>query len=301
MVNNPKFIDLVVSKGIISKDDSQRLLDKFQGDAFSVLMHLLREGLAQRTELGRLWGDSIGFPYVNLNKTLFQHQIVEILPEKFARRNKIIFALQFGDAITAVTSNPNDSVMIGDAEKIAGRPISAVFAFPEEVEDAIEIHYKSINSVKELYGKIDIGILAEEGKEVGLERLQRISGSQAVIEFARAILLLGVKERASDIHIEPGEEMVRMRFRIDGVIQDRFKLEGSLLQPLVVRLKVIAGADITERRRPQDGRITLPLSNRSIDFRFSSVPTIYGEKIVLRILGQIQGRDVPGLSELSLF
>jgi len=298
-LKNSKFIDMLVSSGIISEEESRSLLNEFKGDAFSVLMHSVRRGLAKRTELGMLWGDSIGFPYIDLGKTLFQNEVVEILPEKFARKNKIIFVFQFGDAISAATSNPADSIVLKEAEMVAGRPISPVFSFPEEIKDAIEIHYRSNDSVKELSGKIDIDILTGESKEVSLERLQQISGDHAVIEFVREVLLLGIKERASDIHIEPSEESVRVRFRIDGVLQERFKLRKPLLEPVVARLKVLANANIIERRRPQDGRITLPLSNGSIDFRFSVVPTVYGEKAVLRILGQVETGGAPDLSELG--
>ncbi len=112
-------------------------------------------------------------------------------------------------------------------------------------------------------------------------------------------MLLAVREGASDIHIEPGEEKVRVRFRIDGILQERSKLDPSLLPPIVSRLKILGDLDITERRRPQDGRINLRLRSRNIDLRFSSIPTIFGEKIVLRILSLSQGIDIPDITELT--
>jgi len=287
-----KFLDLLVSNNIGHQGDFHLLSQKFQGDILSLINHLISEGVATYQELGTHYGDFIGYPYIDLGKTLFQCHILERLPEKFARRNKILFIYQFGDAITAASADPRNRIVIEEAERISKRQISPVFAFPEEIEDAIDIHYSTSDSVKELYGKIDIDKLIEESKEVSLEALQKIAGDKAIIEFGRGLMLLAIKEQASDIHIEPGENSVRVRFRIDGVLQDRLKLDKSLLEPLVSRVKLVAGADIIEKRRPQDGRISFPLSNRSIDFRFSIIPTIYGEKIALRILGHIQSREV---------
>lgn len=127
-----------------------------------------------------------------------------------------------------------------------------------------------------------------------------LSFNQAIVELAKGILILAVKERASDIHIEPGEDMVRVRFRIDGVLHERLKLDADILPPLVSRIKILASLDITEKRKPQDGRISLALPNKAIDYRLSTVPTIYGEKLVMRVLGQVKAKETPDLTDLSL-
>jgi type IV pilus assembly protein PilB len=301
MKKNPGFVNLLVSEAIIAEDVAQRLLQKFNDDAFAVLLHLIRTNTAQKNTMGRLWGDSIRVSYVDMSTTLFQREIVRQLPESFARSNHMILLYQFGDAVTAAVSNPTDHFVLQEAERLVGKPISPVFCFPDDIEDAIEIEYQSEDALKDLSSRIVTDtVLIEDISELTKDELQRIAGTQAVVEFAHGLMLLGVREGASDIHIEPGEEKVRVRFRIDGILHDRSKLEKSLLPPLVSRLKILANLDIAEKRRPQDGRINLKLHKRSIDFRFSCIPTIYGEKIVLRILGQTQARDVPDLSELNL-
>jgi len=294
-----QFLDRLVTQGLISEEDSRRLPEENKGDTFLILAHLIKNGAVQQAELGKLWGDFIGFPYVDLSKTLFQHQIAEILPDRFARKYTIILMYQFGDAITAAMKDPGNALVVEEVEKIAKSQISPVFAFPEEIEEAIDIQYQSTDSVMELCDKIDLDKFMKGSKGVSLEELQRIAGDEAVIEFTRGVFMLGIKERASDIHIEPGEESIRVRYRIDGVLQERLTLDKNLLAPLVSRIKVIAGVNIVEKRRPQDGRITFSLPKRSLDLRFSTVPTIYGEKIVLRILGQAQMRDVPDLRALE--
>jgi len=301
MIKNPAFLKLLVSNNILSEDACQRLTEKHQEDAFAILMHLVHTTPSQRTKLGRLWSDSLNISYVDLKTTLFQHSVVQQLPEDFSRRNRIILLYQFGEVVTAALANPQAHFLVKEAEKTIGKPISPVFAFPDEIEDAIEIEYKAEDFLNDLSKKVvTANILIEDISELTKDRLQEVAGSQSVIEFVHGLMLLAVREGASDIHIEPEEEKVRVRFRIDGLLQERSRLEKSLLPPIVSRLKILADLDITERRRPQDGRINLKLPNRNIDLRFSSIPTIFGEKIVLRILSLSQGRDIPDLSELNL-
>ena len=300
MVRNPEFLKLVVSKGMLTEEDTNNLLKKYNGDAYSILTFLVRGSAAKKNELGMLWGDSLGVAYIDLSRTMMQHHVVQKLPEQFARTSKMIPVYQFGDVITIATSNPGQIIALKEAERLVSAPVSAVFTFTEDIEDAIEIEYKSGSGLTELIDKIGMNSLFKGTTKITEDQIRKLSGDQAVIEFTRGLLLFGVKERASDIHIEPEEEMVRIRFRIDGALQERLKLDRVLMAPLISRLKIMANLDITERRRPQDGRISLSLTNRSIDFRMSSVPTIFGEKIVLRILGQVEKqKDVPDLAELD--
>lgn len=300
MIKNPAFLKLLVTSNIVDNDACQQLVEKYQEDAFEILMHLVHATPSRRSDLGRLWSDSLNLSYVDLKTTLFQHKIVQQLPEDFARKSQIILIYQFGEAVTAALANPQAQFVIKEAEQIINKPISPVFAFPDDIEDAIEIEYKTHSLLSDLSKKVVTeSITIEDISDLTKDELQKAAGGQAVIEFVHGLMLLAIREGASDIHIEPGEERVRVRFRIDGILQDRSKLEKSLLPPIVSRLKILADLDITERRRPQDGRINLKLPNRDVDLRLSSIPTIFGEKIVLRILSLSQGRDIPDLSELN--
>ncbi|MGA7874269.1 MAG: GspE/PulE family protein [Desulfoferrobacter sp.] len=300
MIKNPAFLKLLVAKDFLDKETCQQLIERHQEDAFEILMHLVLATPSRRHDLGRLWSDSLNLSYIDLRTTLFQHEIVQQLPDDFARKNHIILIYQFGDAATAALANPQAQFIIKEAEQIIGKPISPVFAFPDDIEDAIEIEYKTHNLLSDLSKRvITETITIEDISELTKDELQKAAGGQVVIEFVHGLMLLAVREGASDIHIEPGEEKVRVRFRIDGILQERSRLEKSLLPPIVSRLKILADLDITERRRPQDGRVNLKLPNRDVDLRFSSIPTIFGEKIVLRILSLSQGRDIPDLSELN--
>jgi type IV pilus assembly protein PilB len=297
---NSAFIELLVTRGILSDEVARRLLRRYHEDAYAVLMHMVRMNQHQKTLLARLWGDSVGVAHVDLDKTLFQREVVKKLPEAFARKNHLILLYQFGEAITAAAADPTNHLMLREAQSILGCPVSPVFSFPEDIEAAIEVEYKTEEQLRDLSSRIVTdSVVIEDISELTRDELQKIAGTQAVVEFVQGLLLLGVREGASDIHIEPGEDKVRIRFRVDGVLQEKSNLEKSLLPPLVSRLKILADLNITEKRRPQDGRLCLTLPNRTIDFRFSSVPTSYGEKIVLRVLGQMQTKDVPDLTDLS--
>lgn len=301
MTKNPAFFKILTSKGILKEEDIEKLNQKLKGDAFSILLRLckgVRGTLAKKEDLGKWWADSIGYSFVSLKKTLFQPKIVQKLSEEFARKNKMILIYHFGEAVTAATWDPANQIILREAEKLVGAPLSPVFAFPDEIEDAIEVQYQSSHSLQGLIGKLSLDILSEDKKEISLKELKELAGNQGIVELARGIMLLAVKENASDIHIEPGEEKVRVRFRVDGVLRERLDLELNILLPLVSRLKIMANKNITERRRPQDGRISIPLSNHSIDFRFACIPTIHGEKIVIRVLGQLSRKSIPDLEEL---
>ena len=175
-----------------------------------------------------------------------------------------------------------------------------LFAFPDDIEDAIKIEYTSLTSLNDLSSKIPKEILSFSEKEITEAELRDGAGEQAVVDFTQQMILLAAKERASDIHIEPLETFGRIRFRVDGVLQERLQVEKALLSPLVTRLKVLAQVDITERRKPVDGGFRLPLAGTNLDIRFSSIPGIYGEKAVLRLLGMNDARDVPELETLHV-
>ncbi|MBF0329128.1 MAG: type II/IV secretion system protein [Nitrospirae bacterium] len=299
MLKNPSFIKALIDENILTQEDSERLNEKFGGNAGAILSYLAKGSVAKRDLLGKMWGDSLGIAYVPIAKTLIKPDAIKKIPENFARNNVMLPLYKLGDALTIAVANPTNTLALKEAERLAGCPVSPVFSFSDEIKDAIDINYQSDSGLSELVNRIAESALFKGTSTITEEQLKKLAGDQAVVEFVRNMLLLAMKERASDIHIEPEEEKVKIRFRIDGVLQERLKLDSRLLAPLVSRLKIIAKLDITEKRKPQDGRVSLELTTHSADFRFSSVPTIYGEKIVLRVLGQIKKKEVPDLSEMN--
>lgn len=297
-VENSEFIRALNLAGILAEQNSQYLLEKFEGNALSILVHLISEGSAKKDELCKLWGDSLGFAHVNLDKTLFQQDAVQKIPEKFARRHNMIAIYKFGESITVATSDPGNNFIQKELARLIGCPVSLVFAFPYDIEDAIEIQYKNSTVPDDPASKMMLDPLFSEDGKISLDQLKSLADDKLTVEFTRCLLLFGIKECATDIHIDPGKEEARVRFRIDGVLEERMNLDKSLHALIISRLKILAGADITQMQIPQNGRISLSLLNRIIDIRLSTAPTIYGEKIVLRISEGLRKYSVPDLSQL---
>lgn len=299
IIRNQNFVDTIAQRQLLPGKELYRF-QTADADHSQLLLHLIHNGFMKGPEACRLWADCLGeVAWIDLNETLFQPDIVTKLPQAKAREHSAVPIYQMGDHITVAMADPKNHEQQAALSKILGTPVSPAFALEENILDTIEIQYHSVDELEGLANRIDSDTMPLR-KTISKDKLDELAGEKSVVEFSRSLLLLAVKEDASDIHIEPFEEYVLIRFRIDGILHERLRLAVEIWPPLLSRIKILAAMDITERRRPQDGRISLALANRSIAFRVSSVPTVYGEKVVLRLLGQIQKRNIPHLENLYL-
>lgn len=284
----------------MSEADAAALALRNRGDAFAALTELVDLDPSSKGVWCRLWADSIGVAYVEMDKSVCSESLVRRIPRHVAEALVAIPLYRFGAAVTVACADPADRAAGQELVRIFGGPVSPVFGWPDDIAAAIEIHYQSGTALMDAVGQIvDKSWFREGGATVTPEHLRRVAGEQAVVDFTQGVLLLAAKERASDVHIEPGPKGARVRFRVDGVLRDRLTLTPALLPPVISRLKIMASLDIAEKRRAQDGRLSVPLPGRTLDFRFSSVPTIYGEKIALRLLGELRSAAVPAITELG--
>jgi type IV pilus assembly protein PilB len=294
------FCDYLEAHGEVIAEQRNVLRGRFPGDELAILMDLVKRDPRRREVLGRLYGDYLGVAYVDCGRTLIHNDLTARLPEQFARKRHLLPLYEFGGAITVASATPKDSRLLAEAENFLGTFLSPVFAFPDQIDAAIEIVYQSDSELTRMIAAHQLPeLMLQPGMPITAMELKRVSEDRSIIDFTRGLILLALKNRASDIHIEPGEEATRVRFRIDGVLKEVMKFENSIQAPIVARLKVMAEADISETRRPQDGRLTLVLPDRSVDIRLATIPVQYGEKVVLRILGQAQFESVPDLTELD--
>lgn len=297
-IKNAGFIKILIDKKLSMERIVFPELKKAHDNALAVLESLCEKEPSKKNNLCKAWGDSVGYAYINMEKTLFQNEVIQLLTQPFCRDNLLIPLYNMGDHLTVAMCNPSDTIALKKTEKLVNCGISPVFSLPSDIIDAIEVQYQDLNFLDDLINNCMLLSLSDN-ETITKSALEKISGDASVVSFVRGLLVLCVKENASDIHIEPGEFSTRIRFRIDGFLRERFTIEKDLANPIISRLKILADKDITERRRPQDGRISLALPNRSIDFRFSSVPTIYGEKIVLRFLGSSQLKEALPLENMG--
>lgn len=292
-------------EGIMEESRARQQISLHKGDPLELLAEIVRENPGQKEKIGKFWGDLNGVAYVNLDRTVLNYELVRLLPREFALDAQMVPLVSFGDVVTIACARPKDERRFQEAENCISTFMSPVFSFPDEIEEYIELAYQSPEHLAHLLAT-DLMPADKDGdstttQTINRETLEGQAGARGVIDFVDGLVDLAVAETASDIHLEPAEAFVRIRFRVDGVLHDKLQLHSTLLAPVAARIKILAGLDISEHRRPQDGRYSHELQRRTIDIRVSTVPAIHGEKVVLRLLGMTQSRKhVPELTSLGL-
>ncbi len=300
MTTNTAFVRAVAGRGTLTEDELHDVLGHTD-DAARLLRYVIRQERIPKEEAVRLWADGFGVAYVDLEQTLFQPEVVQRLPRSVAERHRMVPIYEVGSAVTLAMANPADQKAVAAARDAMGSAVSPVCALPELVDRAIEVEYHSFGELAALKKEAALAVsLSASDRPLAVEDLERLSGQNVVVKLVETLLLLALKERASDIHLEPHEGAVVVRFRVDGQLLERTRLSLDVYPRVLSRVKILSGMNIAERRRPQDGRISLSIGSGSLDFRVSVVPSIHGEKVALRVLGQLQLREVSTLDELGL-
>ncbi len=233
--------------------------------------------------MGKQWG----YRYLNLGDTKIDPDAVKLVPHSLALRLRVMpIGWEQGRLVLAMT-DPLNVIAIDDVRLITGQEVEPVITTEDELLAAINRHYQ-VETLADVSAKDGLARLAVEAgeEEVSIEQLKTLVEDAPVVRLLNMIIDEGVREGASDIHIEPQRGALLVRYRIDGVLHDVMKPAGNIRAPLISRAKIMADMDIAERRRPQDGRIHLTTGGRTIDLRVSTLPTIFGEKVVMRILDQ---------------
>lgn len=280
--------------------DLRRLARDANQDAVLFAQQLVHDEWVDRSTAGRVVGDALGFAYVPLEQTVFQSAAQEKLPPDVARRFQALPIYRFGKAVTVAMAYPGDRESIEALERILMIPVSPVFSFPDEIARAIRINYEANDNLDDLIARFDLDALIAKGPELDKAQVEALTASKHIVHLADTLLVLGVKENASDIHIEPKKHQLLIRFRVDGMLRDRCVLPRELTTPLLARFKVMAKLDIVERRKPQDGRISLELPVSKVDIRISTLPSLHGEKMVLRYIGTRFTQEMLSLDKLAV-
>lgn len=293
------FLATLVDAGLIDEADAGMLFRETAGKDFEVANRLFATlaTAADRNGLGKLYGDRIGKAHVPLDKTLFEQAALARLPPEIARRQLCIPIYMMGDALTLAAAHPEDVETIARLEKLMNCKVSAVFAFPQEIEDSIDIQYGRADNLAQLSDRLAAD--PDHKGEMSAEQLNKLARSDDAVALVQGVMLYCIQHKASDIHIQPMAKSLDVRLRIDGQLQTVLKLNRRALPPVMSRLKIMGNLDIAERRQPQDGRVSLVLRQRTYDFRLSTVPTVFGEKAVVRAVGSSEQVAKP-LTELDL-
>ena len=284
-----KFLyDILHKKGLISEKDMDRII-KMQKDTGKDLQKIIIElNILKKDEMMIALADEIGVKYVNLNDVNIDPIIVVLIPEEMARRHQLITIDKDGDKLIIAMANPLDVFAYDEIKIRLGYNVEAVLSYGEDINKALDEVFGVTNEWDQVIDKIEsipVTILKEEEeKESDISAVT--AGEEApIIALVNLMILRAVKEKASDIHIEPfSDETLKIRYRIDGILHDVMSLPRQLRLAVISRVKIMSDLDIAERRLPQDGRIQVNVSGRKINIRVSILPTVNGEGAVLRIL-----------------
>lgn len=270
---------------------------------------LVEQGFISEEELLSLLSGQLYIPILHLTKFKFDPQIIKLIPEHIARQYCLIPLSRMGNNLTVAMADPLNIFALDDLRTLTGCNIDIVLSSQEEIINALNTQFHL--EFKDMQQIIDFTEQGLEAKEAELSRQDEIELSGVLKESKRApivklvdlILVQALKKRASDIHIEPEEDCLRIRYRIDGSLYDIFKLPKVNQNAILARAKIISNLDITESRIPQDGRFKVKFEGREVDFRVSSLPTTYGQKFVLRALDKSNlsiGLDQLGFSKAPM-
>lgn len=300
MIENIIFEQLLLDNNLISLEELNALKDNNNLDSYEILTFMVNENSVNKNLLGKLWGDSYGFAYVDLHKTLFQTEALEIIPNSLIKKYNVIPLYKTDQEITIATYNLTNDLIIKDIENEIKIKISTVFAFEDDIKEAIEMQCRDQNLIHQISTELIQTFKGKNEDQITEEELKEFADNFSIINLVDELILWAIKDNASDIHIDPFSLNIIIRFRIDGVLQEKIVINKSLLAAIVSRIKIMSSLDISEKRKPQDGRITYNFINKNIDIRVAIIPTTYGEKIVLRILGSSMGKGIPDLEHLNL-
>jgi type IV pilus assembly protein PilB len=279
----------LVEKGLITEEQLRQAELEAGTDAKPLRKILTKKGLISEEDLAAFLSQEFDLPFVDLANYLIDPEIIDLIPEELARKYLLIPILRIGDDLTVAMVDTSDVFAIDELHMKTGLSIEPALATETEIKKALDQHYSAKGTLEEVIGSLDREKLeVKPGQETELKKLRGIAEEPPVIRLVNMMVIEAVRQGASDIHIEPEEETLKIRFRIDGLLHERTKPPKYLQSAIISRIKVMADLDISERRVPQDGRIQMKMEGRDIDIRVSCIPTIYGENVVLRLLDRSQ-------------
>lgn len=299
-VPNKRFAELLRRvPGFTAGNDLGELCLRYGEDSLKLLQGVIDARLVTKDEACRQWANGLGFAYVDPFASVVTEEAVEKLPHEVAQKAQAIGIYIVEGILTVAMATPEDEALVRRLGQIAQMPVSPVFAPPQEIESAIAIHYSTERAIEESFGELERidffnkSDFTREEFDILLETTPLAAVLDGVIHYA-------IRERATDIHLEPQELHTRIRFRIDGMLREVTAFPRRLHRAFISRLKILCDLNIAESRFPQDGRFSLPLGGGAVNFRLSVIPSLYGEKAVVRILAMTGRRTTLTLDNMLM-
>lgn len=280
----------LLQAGILKPQELKEGLELARARNQSLLNVLLEQKLLSEEALAETFAQWLKLPRVRIASASVEPEAIKIISEELARKHICMPLKVDGKSLTLAMTDPSDYDAIQDVQFASGLMVRPVVASRTEILDAIEQRYATEDRLQEFLASVsdtpDFSIIPEEEEEANLEGMESRNAAelQPVVKMCNLIINDAVKTQASDIHLEPRLNKVQVRLRVDGVLRDYMQVPKWLHSPVVSRLKILANLDIAERRLPQDGRIKVQFQGKPLDIRISTLPTHFGEKVVMRVL-----------------
>jgi type IV pilus assembly protein PilB len=288
--------EILIKENLITSDQLRQALEQQKATGGRLGTCLMKLGFITDDEITGVLSRQYGVPSINLKYYEVDATVIKLIPQDTAIRYQIVPLSRVGSTLTIAMTDPTNVFAMDDIKFMTGFNVEPVVASETAISEAISKFYGEVESeeelskvIKDLTGEDNADLeLAAEEQEMNLAELERMAEEAPIIKLVNLILTDAVKRGASDIHIEPYEKEIRVRFRIDGILQTVMNPPMKLRDAMISRVKIMAKLDISEKRLPQDGRIMIKYRKegriKDLDFRVSTIPTLYGEKIVMRLL-----------------
>jgi len=280
--------EMLIEAGLIDNLQLEKALEFGKKHGLRLGKALTRLNMCAEEDIIKVISEQLDIPYLDVGNILFDPDVVTMVPENFAKRNTVLPLFLVEDTLTVAVADPLNIYLIDDLANITSKKINVVLSTETDIQNALKNFYSSESTIKEIQ-------VAQGESDDAIE-----GGDKPVIKMVNKILLSAIEAEASDIHIEPGKTKMKVRFRVDGVLRVfKIQIPTYLSNALISRIKIMANLDIAEKRAPQDGRFPLNISGHDYDVRVSTLPVIFGEKIVMRLLDKssiLVGMDSLGLT-----
>ncbi|MCK4261569.1 type II secretion system ATPase GspE [bacterium] len=296
--------EILIEGGLITEAQLEQALKIQRKKGGRLGQVLAEEGYVNETDLVACLAAELSIPPINLNKYQIDEEIVNLIPEHVARHYQLLPLSKIGKTLTVAMADPLNVFAMDDIKILTGYRIEPIICTEKDIKEAIDRYYGSREKMGDILKEIGAEAVPPSGEEeMDSHELLKETEEAPVVKIVNFILLEAMGQRASDIHIEPQRECLKVRYRVDGLLQEMVSPPKKIEKAILARLKIMSGLDIAEKRVPQDGRFRAKLRGKEIDYRVSSLPISFGEKIVLRALDKSSltvGLDKLGFEEEPL-
>ncbi len=287
--NKMQLGQLLIARGIVTEEQIKKALSEQKEKGHRKLLGelLVERNYCTENQIASALAESYGVPYAQVSPKICDAKVIETLPRQFLEEHTVLPLFKVGDVLTVAVSEPTNVFLMDEIERISGCKVQVVCATTKDIKATIQTYLPAANvfvidDIIEDEGLEDFALI--EKCTADISNLEEIAGQSPVVKLVNYLLYNAVRENASDIHIEPDDKKLRVRYRVDGRMYEKMRPPYQMHSALVSRIKIMAELDIAQRRLPQDGGIHVSAEGRQIDLRVSIMPGSFGEKVVVRII-----------------